>query len=241
MGKFSAFSLLSSTVNTLVQLAWLFVGGLSKPSKMPGYGYSIPARHCKMGGRLRSVPGSVCEGCYAMKNRYIHKTVDAALERRFLSLNKRGWVEAMSLLVEHHCGDGLIPAWIRGTRRDRVRLPFFRWHDAGDLQSIEHLDNIAQVARNTPTVAHWLPTRERAIVKAWLDQGNHLPANLLIRISATMIDGDTPDIGLTTSTVSRDERPKGAFICPAPKQGGKCGECRACWNPAVERVDYHLH
>ena len=29
--------------------------------------------------------------------------------------------------------------------------------------------------------------------------------------------------------------------CPAPKQGGKCGDCRQCWDPAVKVVSYGKH
>ena len=43
------------------------VGGLSKPSKMPGWAYGIPAKECKTGSKLRQVKGSTCEKCYALK------------------------------------------------------------------------------------------------------------------------------------------------------------------------------
>jgi hypothetical protein len=29
--------------------------------------------------------------------------------------------------------------------------------------------------------------------------------------------------------------------CPAPSQGGKCGDCRACWDPKVKVVSYGKH
>jgi hypothetical protein len=32
------------------------VGGLSKPSKMPGWAYGIPAAECKTGKKLQKVP-----------------------------------------------------------------------------------------------------------------------------------------------------------------------------------------
>ena len=35
------------------------VGGLSKPSKMPGPAYNLPARACITGAKLVKVPGSV--------------------------------------------------------------------------------------------------------------------------------------------------------------------------------------
>jgi hypothetical protein len=42
------------------------VGGLSKPSKMPGPAYNLPAYKCITGQKLAKVPGSVCHGCYAL-------------------------------------------------------------------------------------------------------------------------------------------------------------------------------
>ena len=48
----------------------IITGGLSKPSKMPGYAYNLPATECKIGSKLVKVPGSVCHGCYALKGRY---------------------------------------------------------------------------------------------------------------------------------------------------------------------------
>ena len=42
-------------------------GGLSKPSKMPGPSYNLPAAACITGAKLAKVPGTVCYGCYALK------------------------------------------------------------------------------------------------------------------------------------------------------------------------------
>jgi hypothetical protein len=39
----------------------------------------------------------------------------------------------------------------------------FRWHDSGDVQDLKHLAKIFKVARLTPNIKHWLPTRE-----AWI-------------------------------------------------------------------------
>ena len=44
--------------------AWTLVGGLSKPSKMPGWSIGLPAKECKTGGKLQAVKGSVCYDCY---------------------------------------------------------------------------------------------------------------------------------------------------------------------------------
>ena len=43
-----------------VKEAWTEVGGLSKPSKMPSFGYSLSALKCKVGSKLREVLNSTC-------------------------------------------------------------------------------------------------------------------------------------------------------------------------------------
>ena len=119
-------------------------GGLSAPSKMPGYAYNLPAWECVTGVKLQAVAGSVCSGCYAMKGRYRFKNVKDALNRRLNSLTHPQWVEAMTVLVSHYSR----------------AVPFFRWHDSGDLQGAQHLKNIFEVCNATKQVQHWMPTRE---------------------------------------------------------------------------------
>jgi hypothetical protein len=79
------------------------------------------------------------------------------------------------------------------------------------------------------------------MVRDYLRRGGTVPGNLVIRISATMVDGAATAHWPTTSTVSSSARPVGAYACPAPQQDNQCGACRACWNPAVQTVDYHAH
>ena len=62
------------------------VGGLSKPSKMPGWAYGLPAKECKTGSRLVKVKGSTCEGCYALKGCYVFKVVQEAQYRRLAAI-----------------------------------------------------------------------------------------------------------------------------------------------------------
>lgn len=97
-------------------------GGLSRPSKMPCHGYSIPASTCKTGSKLRAVSGSTCSSCYACKGRYTFDNVQSALHRRLESIEKPEWVEWMVDLIGR-----------------REKSGFFRWHDSGDLQSMAHL------------------------------------------------------------------------------------------------------
>jgi hypothetical protein len=84
-------------------------------------------------------------------------------------------------------------------------------------------------------------TREHGIVRDYIRRGGTVPGNLVIRISATMIDGAATAQWPTISTVSSAARPDGAYACSAPTQANKCGACRACWSPVVQNVDYHVH
>jgi hypothetical protein len=130
----------------------------------------------------------------------------------------------------------------------------FRFHDSGDLQSIEHLTKICAVAALTPNVKHWLPTRELSIVLAYKAQGGIVPDNLVIRVSDTMIDGKVTKAWPTTSGVHTKATKawgkaramamdwlRGVHVCPSPKYNNTCGPCRACWSVDVPRVSYHKH
>ena len=90
------------------------VGGLSKPSKMPGWAYGLPAKECKTGSKLVKVAGSTCEGCYALKGCYVFKVVQDAQYRRLASHQSPLWVGAMALLINSVKNqkylDGMIPA-----------------------------------------------------------------------------------------------------------------------------------
>ena len=62
----------------IIKTAKEITGSLSKPSKMPGWSYGLPAKECKTGGKLRKVPGSTCYNCYALKGCYVFKVVQDA-------------------------------------------------------------------------------------------------------------------------------------------------------------------
>jgi hypothetical protein len=211
-----------------------FVGGLSKPSKMPGYAYFTPAVSCMVGTLLSRVKGSVCGSCYAKKGRYVFPNVIRAMERRLKAIKKPGWAEYMVALL----------------RKKYSKLPFdrrvFRWHDSGDIQSFEHLKSIIEIAKMLPEIRFWLPTREWAIIRDYLDcGGNFIPNNLAIRLSTAMIGQPYEAVRnyqgarIQWSTVGYDG--KGAFQCPAYSQGGKCETCRACWDTSIHSVNYAKH
>jgi hypothetical protein len=192
-------------------------GGLSKPSKMPGFAYNLPATRCKVGSKLAKVKGSVCHGCYALKGRYRFPNVKEALERRYKqAMTNKDWVFGMVYLIN------------TSNKKE------FRWHDAGDIQSLEHLQRIFQVCELTPSVKHWLPTRESVILSNI--NADDVPDNLIIRLSASKVDGPAPKSWPWTSTVVTKGK-----TCPAAEQNNECKDCRACWDKSVKNVAYGKH
>jgi hypothetical protein len=237
VGLYDGDVVLDLSLITSLKQALSIVGGLSKPEKMPCYCYNLPASRCRMGSKLNLVPGSVCHGCYAAdemdwvkrKNaangkwaltRYTTPSVKGALQRRYESLSDPLWVPAMVYAINHYADRG---------------VNHFRWHDSGDLQDRNHFQNIMMVCSHTPSVNHWLPTREYSIVR-----GFSFPDNLCVRLSAHMVDGMPPDYGIPTSTVSTG-LPVLGVRCNAPSNDGRCGSCRWCWDRSVSNVDYHHH
>jgi len=219
-------------------------GTLGYPSKMPGTSYGIPASACKVGSILRRLLNSTCSKCYAFEGNYQYSTVAKSQATRLASITDDRWVEAMvaSLYWSHIAHRGrkakinrLIDAYALTDTREH------RWHDAGDVQSRDHLCKIVAVARATPWLRHWLPTREVGIVKAYERDGGTFPPNLIVRVSAAMIDGAPPRALPHTSTVHSVAAPSGSHVCPAPLQGNNCGPCRACWSATVANVSYHVH
>jgi len=231
------------------------IAGMSYTKKMDCPSYGIPADLCKIGSKLRDVVGSTCHDCYAyFKGMYRFDNVRDAQFRRYDTLIKEDrskWIEAFVFIL---------------TKR---KEKYFRWHDSGDLQSLDHLKRIAEIARKTPNTKHWLPTRESRIVNEYLGS-EKCPDNLCIRVSDTMIDKHKPIsflIGKTQfSGVQSKGKPFNGNTCNAKKhigglkkskktgelkpefgfctgftEQGKYVECRKCWDKSVERVNYPIH
>jgi hypothetical protein len=202
----------------LIKEAKEITGGLSKPSKMPGPAYNLPATQCITGAKLVNVKGSTCSGCYALKGNYVRfPAVQKAMERRARSLVHDSWITAMVVQIKKH-------RW-------------FRWHDSGDLQSVQHLNNIFEVCKLTPDTRHWLPTREARFLN--LMDPDVVPKNLKIVLSDHMNNQQVPPSWWPyTSGVTTDHN---QVSCPASKQGNKCRDCRKCWDRNTKRVIYGKH
>ena len=198
------------------------VGSLGKPSKMPCPSYNTPATLCVMGSRLRKIKGSTCHKCYAMRGNYVRPNVKTGLKKRFDAFKKNNFVKGMSLMINRYS----------------AKSGYFRWFDSGDLANTDMLKKIVMICENTPKIKHWLPTREVKIVLDYLKE-KEFPKNLLVRVSAPMIDGK-PLKFRWTSTVHHKKKPTGRD-CPSRFQENKCMDCRACWDRRIKNVSYHKH
>ena len=201
-----------------------YVGRLSEPSKMPCYSYSISPRACKTGSKLAKIAGTVCSKCYAFRGNYPRPTIKRQLAIRMSAISQPYWVEAMVTAIKTHESSG-----------------YFRFFDAGDLQNLGHLIKVCEVARRLPEIKFWLPTREKGILKAYLNAGFSFPNNLTVRYSAVRFEEKPPadllsELGIVGSNVSKVK-----WNCPAYGQDSKCLSCRKCWRKDVQLVTYKFH
>ena len=199
------------------------VGSLGRTGKMPCPSYNTPAILCVTGSRLRKIKGSTCHKCYAMRGNYVRPNVKTGLKKRFDAFKKKNFVDGMSMMINHYA----------------KKSGYFRWFDSGDLADMSMLYKIVCVCENTPTIKHWLPTREVKIVRDYLEVFEKFPSNLLVRVSSPMIDGKPLKFNYT-STVHHKEKATG-HDCPSRFQENKCMDCRACWDRKVKNVSYHKH
>ncbi len=206
------------------------IGGFSQPSKMPWYSWSISAHACNTGSQLALVPQTTCSQCYALKGFYVFKNVRDAMNRRLHASQQPGFVDAFVI--------ALTCAYEK--QRKSPRENRFRWFDSGDLQSLDMLLDICEIAEQTPFIDHWLPTREKPILQQFKDWGLEFPPNLTVRYSNPLVGSKLrkPVLDLPFSTVGRDDDTE-LSQCVAYQQDNKCLDCRQCWTKA--NVNYPLH
>ena len=201
----------------------------NRNSKMPGSTFAQDAFACKVGSRLAKVKGSVCESCYARRIQKMRPSVNQGWANNYekavhlISTNPQKWIDACVFQISRMA--------------EKTGENYHRWFDSGDLDSMAQLEAIVEVARRTPTVKHWLPTREVSIVRRFKGK---VPSNLVIRVSSPMVN-DKPLSFPNTSTVHTKDAKVYGNECPAYKQGNSCGDCRNCWDSKVANVSYKKH
>tara|TARA_A100001015_G_scaffold129260_1_gene143385 strand:+ start:880 stop:1323 length:444 start_codon:yes stop_codon:yes gene_type:complete len=145
-------------------------------------------------------------------------SVKAAMEKREVFFHSDGFVNTMVELIG----------------KDQ----YFRWFDSGDVENETMANNILDVCQGTPNTQHWIPTKEYGIWRKVL-KNRALPDNVVLRASSPMID-EAPLIGWSNTSTVHTEQPFG-HECQAYNNGGKCGDCRACWDKTIENVSYKEH
>lgn len=186
---------------------------------MRGYSFGLDARNCITGSKLRKVKGSVCAKCYAMKGNFNFPSVRKNKETNLKHIESEYFVYVMTYQLQD--------------------IKYFRWFDSGDLPHLEALKKIVQIAQNTPKTKHWLPTREIKMIQEYL-KNNKFPKNLIVRVSAPMVDGPPPKGFQNTSTVHKDKDPIG-FDCVSRFQNNQCLTCTACWDKRIKNISYKEH
>jgi hypothetical protein len=215
--------MIGEPISTTVEAKKVMIS-LGRAGKMPCPTYNTPASLCVTGSKLRDIEGTTCEGCYAMKGNYLFPNVQEGLTKRFHAFLHPRFVEAMTFMI----------------KRYSAKSGYFRWFDSGDLKDIAMLEKIAMICQQTPEIEHWLPTREVKVVSDYLKIYKEFPDNLMVRVSAPMIDGLPIKSYKYTSTVNHKTKPIG-HDCPARFQDNECRDCRACWDREVTNVSYHKH
>lgn len=195
---------------------------LAKTSKMPCKSWSLQA--------LETCPGSVadggglvdaCKGCYAVGGFYRMPGAVAARQHNREDWKRPEWVDEMVEAI----GDD----------------PYFRWFDSGDMYNLRLAQKICEVVRRTPNTKHWIPTRMYKFAKfhsviQWL---NRQP-NCVVRFSSDSVTGETVE-SLYSSTIVPTAKDGKGTVCEAYSRGGKCGDCRACWNRDIAVIAYPAH
>ena len=111
------------------------------------FSFSLDARDCITGSKLRLIEGSTCSKCYALRNNYNYPSVIKNRKNNLKHLESEYFVYVMTYQLQH--------------------MKYFRWFDSGDIPNIEALKKIVEIAKNTPHCKHWLPTREIKIIRQY--------------------------------------------------------------------------
>jgi hypothetical protein len=211
----------------LVKTAEQFGKVSKKNSKMPGTTFAMDSFACITGSKLRKIEGTPCHSCYAIKLQKLRPSVDKGWKANSAKWNAAEpdqWAQALAFLIKRRNTDG-----------------YHRWFDGGDLASVAQLQAIVDVCLMTPTIAHWLPTQERGMVKQFQDNGGTIPSNLVVRISSPKVDVALMRTSDHTSNVITKHAEATGQECLAYTRDNNCGDCRACWDPKVSNVSYRKH
>ena len=197
---------------------------LSKTAKLGTKSWSLQA--------IETCPGSIgedgqlvpaCSGCYATTGCYNFPDT-----KKVRADNKEEWQNE---------------SFVDDFTKALNKQSHFRWFDSGDMYTIKLAEKIYSIMLATPNTKHWLPTRMAKFPKfqSIISKMQALP-NVMVRFSSDEIDGSYIK-GVHGSTIVPNEQlaDSNTFVCNAPKQGGKCLDCRACYNKDIPVIGYVAH
>jgi len=237
----------------------------SRPSKMPGLSFGLPAgRSCP--GRAASLraKNSVCARCYAKKGFYPTRTVREPRDRNLSTIRRYLRHGGPRTLARALLRDGIRNLSPRDWESAGPSGPpclFVRIHDSGDVFCRSYGFALARAAR----IAHRLARRRGVKLHLWAPTKAHVVgalrpalsamarAGIIVRPSAGAVDGPVPHmVGLAggMGVFSRGNAPStlvpGTFVCPVRHDPGSpraCREagCRACWLWPEARIWFEVH
>lgn len=237
------FSILKPKFNNLKE-AHVFGKVTKGNSKILGSTFSTDPFQCKVGEKLASVENSTCSKCYARKLAKVYPSARKSWENNLNlfreaekdSYNLVKWCESIAYQI--------LQISVSKLKAKKQGASLHRWFSSGDLDNLNMLKAIVYICKLTPSVSHWLPTREKALIRQYLNTNlEGFPKNLNVRISDTMIDQvnfNESLAGVTFSSVHTDKVIKG-HECKAINNSGSCGSCTMCWDKTVIRVSYKKH
>lgn len=212
-------------------------------SKIHGSTWSIPPTACKVGAKLRLIEGSTCHKCYDFSAYKRYPSVQVGRDR---NLNLWHEAEKSDNINALFTFASALAIQIQAISNNKAKkgekgANLHRWFTGGDLQSLTMMRVFVQVAKFLPHIKFWLPTREAGIVSKYnaLNLAG-IPNNLVVRLSAPMVNGEPVKGHKNTSTVHKNAALYGTE-CGAYKRGGDCGDCVACWDDTVDNISYGLH
>jgi len=197
---------------------------LSKTSKLGTLSWSLQAvETCPGSAKGDGTLVDACRGCYARSGNYRYPNVKAPRIFNREDWKRDDWVNDMVFSLTHQ--------------------RYFRWFDSGDMYDLKLAWKIAAIMSRLPDVKFWLPTRMHKFKKfaTVITFMQSLP-NCVVRFSADSVTGSVVD-GVTTSTIvpTPADAPTGSFVCPAYNRGGKCENCRQCYDKATAVIAYPAH
>jgi hypothetical protein len=200
---------------------------LSRPTKLPGPSWSLPAGPaCPY---RRNGPNTICGSCYADNvGQYSQSTIKRAQLARF------EWTR--QCLRTSDGTDLFVETMVNAI--DATGYRYMRVHDSGDLFSPGYTRAWIRVCEALTWVRFWFPTRSWQA--PWADVIRELAAlpNVAVRPSAIHFDDEPPRLdGFAAGTTVKAV----GYSCPAPHRNNTCGDCRRCWIATSLPVSYHAH